>query len=135
MAAPVKTVAMHGRPFSAYDNRDLWQRYDCRDFGIIAEAFLDIDYSEMYYLTDTGRTWGETKANIRDNVKTTLAADVRSTKSLISIIIEDTNRKIALVMHPERWEQNYILWSGQFVKDVITNIAKSSSQMHKNSIF
>lgn len=120
----VKTIAMHGRPFSTYNNKNLWQKYNCKDFGILAEAFLDVDYSNMYYLTDTGRTWGKTRANIRDNVETSLPADVDSTDSLISFITENTTKKIALVMHPERWEQNYTLWVGQLLKDIVVNIAK-----------
>ena len=36
----VKTICMHGSPLSKYDNRDLWTRYDFRDFGIVGEAYL-----------------------------------------------------------------------------------------------
>lgn len=122
--APVKTICMHGKPLSPYDNRDLWQRYDCKNFGILAEVYLDIDYSDMYYLTDTGRSWGPTKANIRDNVKNGLIADVCSTDSLVSFITNNAGRKIALVMHPERWEQNCLLWVRQLIKDTIINLAK-----------
>ena len=25
---PVKTICMHGSPFSKWDNRDLWKKYD-----------------------------------------------------------------------------------------------------------
>jgi hypothetical protein len=122
--APVETIAMHGRPFSPYDNRDLWRRYNHRDFGILAEAFLNVDYSAMYYLTDTGRTWRQTKANIRDTVKNGLAADVDSTDSLISFIRSNANRKIALVMHPERWTDNLIAWMIQYFSDITVNVAK-----------
>jgi len=33
---PVKTICMHGSPLSKWDNRDLWKRYNYRDYGIIA---------------------------------------------------------------------------------------------------
>lgn len=121
---PVETIAMHGSPLSSYDNRDLWQKYNYRDFGVLAEAYLSVDYSDMYYLTDTGRTWGQTGANIRDNVETDLSANIRSTDSLILFITKNMNKKIALVMHPERWEQSCVLWIKQLIKDVMTNFAK-----------
>lgn len=36
----LKTICMHGMPLSKYDNRDLWNTYDFRDFGILGEAYL-----------------------------------------------------------------------------------------------
>jgi len=52
---PVNTICMHGSPLSKWDNRDLWKKYDYRDYGIIAEPYFDIDFDEVFYLTDTGR--------------------------------------------------------------------------------
>ncbi len=39
----VKTICMHGNPFSKWDNRDLWKHYDFRVFGILGEAYLSVD--------------------------------------------------------------------------------------------
>lgn len=122
--ANVKTIAMHGRPFSAYDNRDLWKKFKLSDFGVVAEAFLSINYSDVYYLTDTGRTWGQSKANIRDHVKGGRVADVQTTFELALFIQKNTDKKIALVMHPERWESHWLSWLEQWVKDAATNVAK-----------
>jgi hypothetical protein len=33
----VKTICMHGSPLSKWDNRDLWRKYDYRDFGIVGD--------------------------------------------------------------------------------------------------
>jgi hypothetical protein len=121
---PIKTIAMHGRPFSPYDNRDLWKQYRYSNFGISCEAFLDIDYSDVYYFTDTGRTWGQTRANIRDTVKSDLTAPVNTTNQLINFIKDNSDKKIALVMHPERWENNVFCWTEQLIKDLLVNAAK-----------
>jgi hypothetical protein len=67
---PVKTICMHGSPLSKWDNRDLWKRYDYRDYGIIAEPYFDLDFDEVFYLTDTGRSWNNSKASVRDKVGT-----------------------------------------------------------------
>ncbi|MBA7548460.1 hypothetical protein ES705_40920 [subsurface metagenome] len=64
--APVKTICMHGSPWSKYDNRLLWKYYDYRDFGIIGEPYLDIDFTEVLYLTDTGRRWDGERVSVRD---------------------------------------------------------------------
>jgi hypothetical protein len=122
--AEVETIAMHGSPLSSYDNRDLWKKFDFADFGIVAEAYLSIDYSDIYYLTDTGRTWGQTQANIRDKVKQGLAADIRTTNDLRDFIIGNKDKKIALVMHPERWEDKLSGWIIQYFKDIGANVIK-----------
>ena len=67
----VKTICMHGSPLSKWDNRDLWKKYDYRDFGIIAEPYFDLDFDEVFYLTDTGRSWNNSKASVRDKVEGT----------------------------------------------------------------
>jgi hypothetical protein len=65
---------MHGSPFSKYDNKKIWEKYDYRDYGIIAEPSFDIDYDEVFYITDTGRSWNNSKVSVRDKVVRT---DVR----------------------------------------------------------
>ncbi len=59
---------MHGSPLSKWDNRDLWKKYDYRDFGIIAEPYFDLDFDEVFYLTDTGRRWDGSSVSVRDKV-------------------------------------------------------------------
>jgi hypothetical protein len=55
-------------PRSKYNNRDLWKRYDYRDFGIIGEPYFDVDFDKMFYLTDTGRRWDGWRVSVRDKV-------------------------------------------------------------------
>jgi len=54
--------------FQLYDNRDLWKRYDFRQFGLAGEAYLSIDYHRLAYLTDAGRSWADNPYNLRDRV-------------------------------------------------------------------
>jgi hypothetical protein len=65
---PVSSISMHGSPRSKLDNRDLWKKYDYRSLGIIAEPYFDIDFSEVMYLTDTGRRWDGSRFIVRDRV-------------------------------------------------------------------
>jgi hypothetical protein len=51
----------------------LWKRYNYRDFGIIAEPYFDIDCDEVFYITDTGRSWNNSTASVRDKVNPDVA--------------------------------------------------------------
>jgi hypothetical protein len=66
--APVSTASMHGSPLSRHDNRDLWRHHDYRQLGLIGEPYLDVDFSRVLYLTDTGRRWDGDRVSIRDRV-------------------------------------------------------------------
>ncbi|MCK5078375.1 MAG: hypothetical protein KAR09_00440, partial [Bacteroidales bacterium] len=67
----IKTICMHGSPLSKYDNHSIWEKYDYKKLGIIGEPYLDIDFSEVLYLTDTGRKWNGEKMSVRDKVPDT----------------------------------------------------------------
>jgi len=64
--APVTTITMEGAPLSKYDNRDLWKKYDYKKLGILAEPYFDINFNELYYITDTARRWDGHLYNVRD---------------------------------------------------------------------
>jgi len=66
--APVKSLCMHGSPLSKWDNRLLWKYYDYKEFGLYLEPYFDHDFTNMLYLTDTGRTWSGSTVSIRDKV-------------------------------------------------------------------
>jgi hypothetical protein len=63
---PIVTICMHGSPFSKYDNRVIWRKYDYKKLGIIGDPYFDIDFERMLYLTDTGRSWSGGNVSIRD---------------------------------------------------------------------
>jgi hypothetical protein len=65
---PAKTICMHGSPLSKFDNQKIWEKFDYRDYGIIADCYLDVDFDEVFYITDTGRSWNKSTASVRDKV-------------------------------------------------------------------
>jgi hypothetical protein len=77
---PVKTICMHGSPRSQFDNKAVWKKYNYRDFEIIGEPYFDIDFSKIFYITDTGRRWDGDKVSVRDKVDRT-KFQVQHTKS------------------------------------------------------
>lgn len=147
---PVSTICMHGSPRSPYDSKDLWKKYDYRDFGIVGEPYFDIDFSEVLYLTDTGRRWDGDKVSVRDKVTITKSADTPSggrgeRKELLSDnylnrgarlsfkkttdIIEAAENnllpdKIMFTFHPQRWTNKPLPWMKELVWQNTKNIIK-----------
>ncbi len=74
---PVKVISMHGSPLSPVDNRLLWKYHDYHSDGIVCEPYMDIDMSDILYLTDTGRRWDGEESAVRD--RGFVAGDGKST--------------------------------------------------------
>lgn len=121
---PIETICMHGRPFSAWDNRDLWKDYDYREFGLIGEPYLSIDYSQIVYLSDTGRSWSPNRFNRRDKVGCGLKRRVRSTAELMHILSARESNTFLIQCHPERWANGFSQWLWSFSSDWIANYTK-----------
>ena len=127
--APCKTISMHGRPLKKFDNRLLWNSENHRilkeELEILGEAYLDIDYSEIAYVNDTGRNWTALKANNRDKVNSKINSNFDNSKELLCFINNESKKKLCFQIHPERWVDNPILWSIQYSIDSSINILKS----------
>lgn len=123
--APVSSIAMHGRPFSKIDGRDLWKDFDYRALGISREAYLDIDWTSVHYFSDTGRGWNST-ANVRDRLlsdRRLSSPRLRSSRELGEFLA--TSRAPAIIStHPERWTASPAGWLQVYATDGMTNILK-----------
>ena len=126
---PIKTICMHGSPLSRWNNHSLWDHYDYKDFGIIGDTYFDVDYSVVNYLTDTGRRWNDFLVCIRDKVVDIDCkwSDVQygSTYEIIKSI--ETNQfanKAMITIHPQRWNDQPILWLKELVFQELKNPLK-----------
>lgn len=122
--AEIRTIAMHGRPLSGIDNRDLWITGDYTDFDLIGEAFLSIDYKGFYYFTDTGRSWSDSAVNLRDKVIGAENGRVSNSFELANFITSSNNAWIAIVAHPERWNDSVFRWVVYLVLDLVVIFLK-----------
>lgn len=127
--APVKTISMHGRPFSSFDNRHLWTEKKNSIFlkdklGILGEIYLDIDYSNIAYIGDTGRNWRHSKNNIRDMVSNGIKTDFRKSNDFLIALRNKTFDRLVIQIHPERWSDTLPEWILQLGKDNLLNIGK-----------
>lgn len=125
---PINTICMHGSPTSRWDNRQIWLKYDYKNLDIIGEPYLDIDFNEVLYLTDTGRCWNGNKYSIRDKVSTNrnFNYNLKTTFDLINAIKTDSlPDKIMITIHPQRWTNNPFTWTKEFILQNIKNYIKA----------
>lgn len=133
--APVETICMHGSPLSKYDNRKLWDEYNYRDYGLSGEPYLDTNFNQILYLTDTGRRWDGDAVSVRDktpridgiyNEKIKRRRDnFHSTFDIMNAARK--NRlpdKLMITVHPQRWDDNMLPWLKELIWQNIKNIIK-----------
>ena len=127
--AEVNTVCMHGSPRSHFDNRALWEKYDYRSLGLIGEPYLDVNFNETLYLTDTGRRWDGYKVSIRDKIPihqerwNKEGLIFHSTEDIINRVNELPNR-IMFTFHPQRWHDRYPGWLKELLVQKLKNTIK-----------
>ena len=126
----VNTICMHGSPRSKFDNKELWKKYDYRSLDLIGEPYYDVNFDDVFYLTDTGRRWDGWKTSVRDKVPQQAewikqGLTFHSTDDIISAA--NNNQlpdKIMFTMHPERWNEPGLTWVKALVLQGIKNEIK-----------
>jgi hypothetical protein len=131
--ADVKTVCMHGNAFASWANRDIWNNYNFNDFGIIGEPYLSIDYNNVLYLTDTGRTWAGAKVSVKDVVQTSYDQKTSTTDGVIDLIKSERFSHMCLVVHPHRWCDNYVSWLWELVWQNTKNVGKRGIVLYRKN--
>jgi len=134
---------MHGSPQSPFDNKAIWTKYDYKDYGIVGEPYFDIDFSEVFYLTDTGRMWDGERVSVRDKIHkaepgfrdqegilphTPHSAPRTSFHTTKQIIAAANNSelpdKIMFTFHPQRWTDKPLPWFWELVFQGLKNEVK-----------
>lgn len=122
---PVKTICMHGSPFTKWDNREVWKEYDYRQFGIEGEPYFDTNFGEVFYVTDTGRKWNEEAISVRDRVDSGFSIPITSTFDLIDKINGGALPQLAMHnVHPHRWSGTQVAWLKEIVGQNLKNEIK-----------
>lgn len=128
---PIRTICMHGAPTNRWDGRLLWQKYDYRAVGIIGEPYMDMDFSDVFYLTDTGRCWDGYRVSVRDKIPRFQEEWVEKgwsyhTTSDLIVAIEKMvfPPHVMITTHPQRWTDNKPAWYSELIKQTIKNRIK-----------
>lgn len=127
----VETICMHGAPTSKWDGKDLWKKFDYKELGVVGEPYLDTDWSDVFYLTDTGRCWDGYKVSVRDKIPgyqdewTKKGLSWHTTQELIEAIGQGALPKhMMITTHPQRWTNNRGEWWKELVLQNTKNIVK-----------
>lgn len=126
----VNTISMHGSPMSKFDNRDLWNKYDYKQLGILGEPYLDIDFNEIFYITDTGRRWDGWKVSVRDKVSgyenwIENGYIYRNTDEIVKAVsLQKFPKKTMFTFHPQRWHNDLKNWTQELMVQKLKNIVK-----------
>ena len=125
---PVHTATMHGNPLTKHDNRDLWKDQPITSFELVGEGYLSVDFTQILYYSDTGRTWNESGANLKDVIPgdSKRAADhpqATTTQDLIEIIKQGVG-PLYISSHPNRWKKSFPEWVMSWVVDAALNMTK-----------
>lgn len=136
----VTTACMHGNPLASWSNRDLWQKYDYRDYDIICEPYLAIDYDKVFYVTDTGRTWADRNIRVKDvvcqskeGIKCLYLNKIKSTDDVISMIKSNQIGTICTLIHPNRWCNGIYGWTKELLMQNIKNVGKAGIIAYNSS--
>lgn len=128
---PVTSICMHGSPRSPYDSKDIWKKYDYRTVGITFEPYLDTDFSQTFYLTDTGRRWDGYKVSVRDRIPqyqdewTAQGLVYHSTDDVIRAAKEGVlPHRVMITTHPQRWTDNQVAWTKELLMQNAKNVVK-----------
>ncbi len=121
----VKTIVYHGSPITKWANEDIWKEFDYKDYGILGEPFLDVDFNENFYLTDTGRSWNALKYSVRDKVNQRNHHYYNNTSDIIYSIKDGSfPRKVFLNIHSQRWHKMFFPWVWELIFQNIKNQIK-----------
>ena len=122
---------MHGAPTSKWDGKDLWKKYDYKKLDIIGEPYLDTDFCDVFYLTDTGRCWDGYKVSVRDKIPryqdewTAKGLVWHTTPQLLKAIEEGKlPDHVMMTTHPQRWTNQTGEWWKERMMQNAKNIIK-----------
>ena len=129
--APVRSICMHGSPRSPFDSKDIWKKYDYHALGIDNEPYLDTDFSQVFYLTDTGRRWDGYKVSVRDKIPqhqdewTAKGLTFHSTEDIIEGLRKGSvPKRLMITVHPQRWNTFGPAWCKELLLQSAKNVVK-----------
>ena len=112
----IKTACMH--PLTEYDNKKIWEKCKLAKFNLLGDPYLSMDYNQMLFLSDSGRTWLVASSTLSPMVK------VEHTSDLIDLINDGRHERICILTHPEIWSKNIVGFLGFYLLGLALNAGK-----------
>lgn len=123
----IDTICMHGNPLTSHDNRDMWNGdQEFEEYDLLGEAYLSMDFVDVTYFSDTGRTWEDGGLKVKDHPvgKSEKHVQVDGTDELIDLVNRTELPRLCLLSHPNRWARSTGELVIEFSKDMVTNVGK-----------
>jgi len=124
----IETVCMHGNPLSPHDNREMWtdEAPGFDHYDLLGEAYLSMDFTDVTYFSDTGRTWRDGGLKIKDHTmgEGEKSVQVDGTERLTALFRERELDRTCLLAHPERWVDSLPELVAARSKDGAVNVVK-----------
>jgi len=148
----VKTIAQHGGPlkkglnvvkfsnvleviiqilqgkkiFDYWESKELWKKYDFKKYDIIGEPYLSLNFDKILYLSDTNRSWIDTKYRLKDKItsKKAIGYNLKNTEDIIQELESGRLQKVHILIHPSNWKENFGEWIKWSLLQQMRNIGK-----------
>lgn len=127
----VDTICMHGNPLTGHDNRDMWtdeggETPTFESYDLLGEAYLSMDFEDVTYFSDTGRTWRDGDLKIKDHTmgEGDKRVQVDTTSELAMLLQTGEVDRLCALTHPNRWARTRRELVVEAAKDYAINIAK-----------
>ncbi|MCD4695925.1 MAG: hypothetical protein K8S16_06750 [Bacteroidales bacterium] len=104
----VKTISAHGSSTKKSRNTDLIKEINMKEYNLIGDAMISVDFKKLPYYTDAGRSWNLEKNKLND-FPSTMPENykyINNTYDLCSLIQQQHDSGIYISSHPELWANN-----------------------------
>jgi hypothetical protein len=123
----LKNILKRNKVFTNHVNANIWKKYDFKDFGIIGEAYISIDFDKILYLSDTALSWNN-KYRMKDitgSISSNFCdINIKNTNEIIDIIQSKKVNHIYILVHPDQWRDRFIDWLKWSILKNIRNMGK-----------
>jgi hypothetical protein len=138
----IRSICAHGNPLTDVDNRQVvhllrdekyldqlaftFDREEVKtkvSQRLIGDASIDITGDDFdLYIPDTGRF--NPKYNLKDRIDNCPISGLSSLDDFRKVLSDDTNHRIYMNMHPDRWSGDMATWLFDFTFDTAKNMIK-----------
>ena len=127
----IKTVFkfINGRiEIKSYKSNDIWKERDFIEFGLLGEAYLSLDFTDIIYISDTGLRWDGYKNRVLDVVNSDYYRDgktfAKTTSQLIELLKNNEYIQFNILAHPANWIDSFFPWFKWQLLQKFRNVGK-----------
>jgi hypothetical protein len=121
--AQVRTVTAHGSPLSRLSNAGYTKKIDLRELDLIGDPAVNIDFSRVLYITDSGGVYGSPN-NLRDWSDDKNLREPTPPLQLSKVLDPRQEPLVVLSSHPERWPFGFVGLLQVRMTDFLVNTLK-----------